>query len=128
MDSINRPEKPASFVALGLVLGLAALLAGCASGPNAPPPEIVQRIQSASTAADHESLANYYLAEATSTRALAQTHRRMAKSYQGQGQWGKGGASMPSHCNAIVQLQESIATEYTAMAGEHQKLALQLKP
>ena len=105
---------------------MAAFLVGCATGPNSAPPEIVQRIQAASTPADHESLAQYYMAEAASAKASAELHRKMAKSYQATFQ--KGTMNMYGHCNSVVQMQESIAAEYTGMAAEHQKMSQQVKP
>ena len=59
-----------------LVLGA---LAGCASGPAPVAPELVQRIETARTRADHESLASYYTQEAVKARETAALHRRMAK-------------------------------------------------
>ncbi|MEO5658331.1 MAG: hypothetical protein ABIQ90_00845 [Polaromonas sp.] len=117
-----------SFVRVGLSFALAAFLVGCATRPNSPPPEIVQRIQAASTPVDHESLAQYYLGEAASAKASAELHRKMAKSYQARGSSNKGFSNMPAHCNSVVQMQESIAAEYTGMAAEHQEMSQQLKP
>jgi hypothetical protein len=41
---------------------------------------------------------------------------------------GRGGASMPAHCNAIVRSQEAIATEYEGMAAAHRQMGQQAKP
>lgn len=107
---------------------LAALLTGCASGPSGPSPDLLQRIQSARTRGDHEELATYYTKQATAARAVAAEHRKMAQSYQGMFAGGRGGASMPAHCNAIVRSQDAVAAEYDAMAAGHQKMAAEAKP
>lgn len=112
---------------LGLALVLGVVLVGCASGPKAPPPEIAQRIQAASSRADHESLAGYFMNEAATARASAENHRKMARSYQAQVSQ-RGGSGMAAHCNAVVRAQETIAAEYESMAGGHRELAQQAKP
>lgn len=107
---------------------LSVVLAGCASGPNAPSPELQQRIEAARTRSDHEALVTYYKEEAAAARARATEHRKMAKGYQGMVSAGRGGASMPAHCNAIVRNYESIALEYEGMAESHQQMAKQAQP
>ena len=110
------------------MLLLSLVLAGCASGPTAPSPELLQRIEAARTRGDHEALATHYTGEAAAARAMADNHRKMAKSYQGNLSGGRGGASMPAHCNAIVRSQEGIAAEYEGMAAAHRQLAKQAQP
>jgi PBP1b-binding outer membrane lipoprotein LpoB len=110
------------------ILLLSVVLAGCASGPFAPSTDLLRQIESATTRADHESLAARYDKEAASARATAVEHRKMAQSYQGMVAGGRGGASMVAHCNAIVRSQESIAVEFEAMAAAHRQLAAQAKP
>lgn len=107
---------------------LSVIMAGCASGPTAPPADLVQRIETARTPADHEALASYYDREASAARASAAAHRKMAASYQGMIGGGRGAASMPAHCNAIVRSQETIATEYEGMAAAHRQMEQQAKP
>jgi len=107
---------------------LSVILAGCASEPTSPPADLVQRIETARTPADHEALASYYDREASAARASAAAHRKMAASYQGMVAGGRGGASMPAHCNAIVRSQEAIATEYEGMAVAHRQMGQQAKP
>lgn len=105
-----------------LVVGIA--LSGCAGFSTAPSAELQQKIEAASTRSDHEALVNFYAQEASSARAKAIEHRKMAKSYIG----GRGGASMQAHCNSIVKSYEGIATEYDAMAASHRQMAEQAKP
>lgn len=107
---------------------LSMILAGCASGPTSPPSDLLQRIESARTQTDHEGLAAYYDREASAARANAAAHRKMATSYQGMIGGGRGVASMPAHCNAIVRSQEAIAAEYEGMAVAHRQMGQQAKP
>lgn len=120
---MNTDWKSLPRIAAVLLLGL--VLAGCASGPNsAPSPELLQRIEAARSRGDHEALVKYYEGEAVASRARAIEHRKMGKSYQGVMSSGKGGGSnMPAHCNSIVNLYESIATEYDGLAGDHRQMA-----
>lgn len=111
--------------ALGFALVL--VLAGCASGPPSTPADIVQRIETAKTPADHEALAVYYTQEANKARENAALHRTMAKSYQIQAASGRGGASMPAHCNAIAQSDDGIAKQFDDMAAAHRQMATMVK-
>ena len=105
------------------------MTAGCASDPNAPSPELLLRIGRGSrTRSDHEALVTYYDREATVARASAAEHRKMARSYQGMTGSGRGGSSMPAHCNSMVSLYESIAVEYDGLAGDHRPIAARAQP
>jgi hypothetical protein len=120
--NLNSSRRIASLLVLSLVL------AGCASGPNAPSPDLLQRIDSARTRGDHEALATYYDREAAAARAKAAEHRKMAMSYQGRVPDPRAGGSLPAHCNAIVRMQEGIAAEYEGMASAHRQFAEQARP
>jgi hypothetical protein len=113
---------------VALLLLLSVVLASCASGPNAPPPDLTQRVEAARTPSDHQALATYYDQQAAAARASAADHRKMGSSYTGMYAGGRGGASMSAHCNEIVRNQESIAAEYEAMAAGHRQMAAQAKP
>ncbi len=102
---------------------LSVVLAGCASGSIGTFPDLLQRIESANTRSDHEELATYYDQQAAAARAIAADHRKMAKSYQGTLAGGRGAASMPAHCNAIVDYQTGIAAQYEGLAAEHRQIA-----
>ncbi|MBL8317838.1 MAG: hypothetical protein JNJ42_05505 [Burkholderiaceae bacterium] len=121
------PKFASSRRIVSLLL-LSAVLASCASAPGGPSPDLLQKIESARTRSDHEALSTYYIKQAAAARALAAEHRKMAQSYQGMFAGGRGGASMPAHCNAIVRSQEGIATEYEGMAAAHRQMAEQAKP
>ena len=123
---MNANLKSSRRIASALLL--TAILAGCSSGPTPPPADLLQRIESARTQEDHEALAAHYDREASKARANAAVHRKMATSYQGMYAGGRGGASMPAHCNAIVRSQEAIAAEYEGMAKAHRQMGQQAKP
>ena len=108
---------------IALALALSAVLVGCASSPKQPSPELLQQIEVASTPADHEALAAHFVRQAATARANAATHRKMATTYSG-----RGGASMPAHCNAIALSNEGMAAEYDGMAAAHRQLAGSAKP
>lgn len=105
------------------VLMAVVLLAACASGPGAPSPELIQRIESARTRSDHESLAQYYDNEATQARAKADMHRRMSRAYQGTTYGVRGGPSMTAHCAATIRSFEAVASGYEGLAKGHREAA-----
>lgn len=113
-------------VALGASLAL--VLAGCASSPSSPPPDIAQRIAAAQTRAEHESLAAYFTQEATRAREAAALHRKMATSYQARPVGERGSASMVAHCNALAQSYQNSVALYEDMAASHRQMATQAKP
>lgn len=113
--------------AMAAVLMLATVLAGCASEPTLTAAGMAQRIEAARTPADHEAIASYYAKEAAAARSSAESHRKMARAYQGQiGQRGSGSAA--AHCTAIVRSQEAIAADYDAMVTTHRDLARKARP
>jgi len=109
-----------------LLAGIA--LSGCAGLATAPSPALQQQIEAARTRADHEALVKHYAGQAAAARAKVAEHRRMATSYQGMIGGGRGGGSMPAHCNAIASSYEGIATQLDAMAAAHRQMAEQARP
>ena len=109
-------------------LALSVVLAGCASGPKPHSPELLQQIEAARSPTDHEALATHYVQQAAGARASAAAHRKMAVSYARMPPGGRGGGSMPAHCNAIANAQDGIAAESDGMAAMHRQLAGQAKP
>jgi hypothetical protein len=115
-----------SRVASALLLSI--MLAGCASTPPPPSPDLQRRIEGASTRADHDVLARHFDGQAAGARDTAAEHRKMAKGYSAMTAIGRGGASMYNHCNSIVAKFESIAADYDGMAADHRRLAEAAKP
>ena len=120
--------RPRAAIRIASALALSVVLAGCASGPKPPSPELLQQIEAARTSTDHESLATHYLQQAAAARASAAVHRKMATTYARSPPGGRGGGSMPAHCNAIANAQDGIAAAYDGMAADHRQLAGQAKP
>ena len=112
---------------LGLALIVGAALAGCASEPIVASAEMAQKIEAARTPADHEAIASHYTKEAAVAKSIAESHRKMARAYQGQ-IYQRGGAGMAAHCHSIVRAQETAAGEYEALAAMHRDMARQAKP
>ena len=110
------------------MLLLSVMLASGVSAQTATSPELLQRTESARTQGDYESLATYYDQQAATARGIAAEHRKMAKSYQGMIAGGRGGASMPAHCNAIAGKNDGLAKDYEAMAVAYRQMAKQAKP
>ncbi len=110
------------------VLLLSVVLAGGVSAQPTPSSELLQRVEAARTQGDYEALATYYDQQAAAARGIAVEHRKMAKSYQGMISGGRGGASMPAHCNAIAGKNDGLAKDYEAMAVAYRQLAKQTKP
>ncbi|MBK7000529.1 MAG: hypothetical protein IPH35_11375 [Rhodoferax sp.] len=113
-------------VAASLVLGI--VLAGCSSDPPMPSSQLLQRIESARTPADHESLAQYYEGEATATRTRAAEHRKMAKTYQGMPTGGKGNNNMPAYHDALATQADSSAADFAKLAEIHRRMAATARP
>ena len=111
-----------------LVVGIGLTLAGCATGPQAPSSQLLQKIESARTRTDHEDLAAYYDKATQEARSTAEGHRKMAKLYQSWQSAGRGGSGIYSHCNALAAQYDKAAEEYAAMAAAHRQLGQQANP
>lgn len=87
--------------------------------------DILQKVQSAKTPADHEAIAEYYDQQAAAAKKKAAEHEVMAKTYTGGGtSIGKGyPVAMPQHCQALAKSYNDEAAHYTAMAQTHRDLA-----
>lgn len=86
--------------------------------------DLVQKIQTAKTAADHEALAARYEQQAAKARAEADLHKQMEGAYGAGASTGKGlWVPMPQHCATLVKSNENSAKEYEAMAAAHREMA-----
>ncbi len=78
-------------------------------------------ITGAKTPADHEAIASYYDKESAAAKAKAAEHHKLMEAYRNLA--GKGQFKMEEHCQKLAQNYESIATEYTSLAGAHRQMA-----
>lgn len=110
-----------------LVLLSVAILAGCAANPAAPSADLLNKIETAHSRADHELLSSYYAKEASVARDTVDLHRKMQKRYIN---WQTAvqdriAAGMVTHCDSLIQTYEKAAVEFDAMSATHQELARQ---
>ena len=106
----------ASIAALGLVLSVSMPVTVARAADVTE-----SQVASARTASDHEAIAASYDADAKAADENAAEHVAMAKAYRGLDQ--KGGASMASHCNRLVEQYRAAAKEYRSLAAEHREMA-----
>jgi hypothetical protein len=89
--------------------------------------DVLAKVQSAKTAADHEAIAKIYDARAAAATKEAADHRRMGEAYKGLSgtATGKGYATsaMPQHCEALAKAYDAEAENFKAMAQTHRDLA-----
>jgi len=107
---------------LGTTLAGVALiltLGACSSTP--PVAEMPEFISSASTASDHQRIADYFAKKAAGYEAEAKQHEKMVTAYSGRP---KGDVGVwASHCGALkVKLKEA-AQEARALEKGHRDLA-----
>jgi hypothetical protein len=101
---------------------LAALVAPLATVAVADDEAVVGAlIESASTPAQHQALANYFKTKAVAAKKEAADHRAMAKSYSGQK--ATVSAAQAEHCNKLATLSDSQAAEYEQLAATHEGAA-----
>jgi hypothetical protein len=95
----------------------------CAAGDD----DVLTKVQSAKTAADHEAIAKIYDAKAAEAAKEAADHRRMGDAYKGLTGSASGKSyatsAMPQHCAAIAKAYDSEAENFKAMARAHRDLA-----
>ena len=107
---------------LGTTLAGAALilaLGACSSTP--PVAEMPEFISSASTAADHQRIADYFAKKAAGYEAEAKQHEKMVTAYSGRP---KGDVGMwASHCGALKAKLKEAAQEARALEKGHRDLA-----
>lgn len=102
-----------------LVALLLAGLAGCTTvGPSVDMPAT---IVNASTAADHQKIAEYFEQKARSYDAEAAQHDLLARAYINRTRGDP--ASMTSHCRALRDQFAAAAKEARALAVEHRQVA-----
>lgn len=120
---MNKTLTTAVSILLGTMLimvsGIAARSAGIQSAD-----ELMQKIEKAQTAQDHEELAAYYREQAASLKKKARDHKAWpetySKAFAGKGDWA-------THCRSLISYYEKAAKENEALAKLHEKMAASLK-
>lgn len=103
--------------AMLLAMTMGMIIAGCAAGPTVEAPA---SIASATTPAEHEYAAAYFLRKAEEYDAEARLHARMAETYAGRPRGDF--ASMADHCRALRGRFVEAAREARAMAQAHRAM------
>ncbi len=75
-------------------------------------------VNAATTAADHQALAEYFRAAAKDADKLAQKHQSMLLS-----QPGKGSSVWDAHCRRLIKRYDELAADYRTMASEQDGMA-----
>ena len=102
-----------------LIAGGLLTLAACTSIP--PISELPENIANATTAADHQRIADYYAKKAASYDAEAAWHEKMAYTYAGRPRGDL--SAMMSHCRALKEDFINAAKEVRALEEAHRQLA-----
>ena len=76
-------------------------------------------VESASTPAQHQALADYFHEKAEAARHAAARHRSMAKRYEG-GRMARSPSLPSTHCTKLAKSFDEQATEYDALASAHE--------
>ena len=122
---MNRKSSRLILSACSTVLALGLLFGGDAFSAETST-AMEQKIATAKTKADHESLAMSYEQEATELQVKADDHKAFGKAYSRIG--GKQGPQLVSHCNSLARKYGEAAQETTALAKLHRGLAAKAQP
>ena len=80
------------------------------------------QIEAATTAAQHEAIAQSYEQEAAASEKQADSHAKMAQTYR-LGIQKMPGGSMANHCKRLEKDYRDAAAEYRMLAKEHHQMA-----
>lgn len=112
---------------LTMLAALALLTTMVPMSAHAVPNDMLQKVQSAKTPADHTALAEQYETMAASATESAAVHRKMGEAYKGMpaasGGKAAGVSAMPQHCDAIAKSFDEQAKMYKEMAAAERALA-----
>jgi hypothetical protein len=117
----NTRNQPVIRYGLG-ILGVAVLLAvsqavWAQAGPVTDD-NIVERITTMKTPADHQAIATYYQTKVAAEAADVKRHEAMVKVYGGNGM-----KTMNRHCDLLLQTARQRQAEYESLAKEHADMA-----
>lgn len=120
---MKKTLKAAASFLLGAMVITASTIAARSPGIQTHD-ELMQKIEKAQTAQDHEELSTYYREQAAFLKKKAQDHKVMAETYSrafvGKGDWA-------THCRSLISYYERAAKENEALAKLHEKMAASLK-
>ena len=110
-------KRPLGTTLAGAVL----ILTLCACSSTSPVAEMPEFISSASTAADHQRIADYFAKKAAGFEAEARQHEKMAASYSGRPRGDPG--VWAAHCSNLKAKLKEAAQEARALEKGHRDLA-----
>jgi hypothetical protein len=122
-QAMNERLKGTRGLSLTIIVAVAVLsivafvslpLATAAQGKS-----LVQRVRTAKTPADQRAIAAVFEKEAQAAQQKAKEHSQLKDVYAAQPDM----QPMVSHCDMLVKHYQEIATELTAMAEMHKKMA-----
>jgi hypothetical protein len=112
--------KTKLFTALILMLGV---LIGCAE-MNPHPMDMTQALQNASSAADHEALAQHYEAAAKEMQAKVEEHKKLLAQYEAKSYlYGRQAIQFRAHCESLINSYEKAVEANLSMARMHRQMA-----
>lgn len=95
------------------------LLNGCAK-TDPHPMDMSQAVQSASSKADHEALAEHYEETAAEMQLKVDEHKKLLAQYQAKGYlYGKQAQDFKAHCERLINVYEKAVEENLSMAKMH---------
>ncbi len=101
----------------------------CTSTQTIHTQEIKTLTPNAKTAADHETLASHYEAEATIFEEKVVAHKKLLDHFEHE-PWlmGRQGIDFENHCNKLIQIYSQARDKNLEMAKMHRELAAGVKP
>ena len=128
---MDRQFKSGKSGLAGVALAAAILMVSFSPGPAAGGAEgisagnVAQEIAAATTAEDHQALADYFREQASAAAEKVKEHEAMLASYEKGG--GKPFANMKPHCQSLISSYKAEQKEYEALADLHAQHATALK-
>ena len=116
-----RRTLAATFIQLAVAAQLVSFSLGVSAADQSTNIEAV--ISSAKTKADHEKIAAFYEAEATSLQRKLEQHKRMNDAYKRAGHGKHGGIPMGYHCTKLLSNYADAIAETLELARGHRAMA-----
>lgn len=113
------------FIGLSiLVAALAAVAPGTVFAESPPADATLEAllVEMADTPEEHQAVARYYRARASSAREMADHHRSMSRHYSGVKLAQR--RRMQEHCDKIASAYEKLGQEYEKLAESHEAEAI----